>query len=161
MKALSLSASPRRSGNCELLTAHSLKAIAEEGIETELVTLAGLDIRPCTACGACSGNETCSIKDDLWPVYENEGRRYYLDCRARLHGLARRARQMFHRSGGYIDRNNKRVFTDKVGGPIVVARRGGARLHYRPDVFLVRALRFRHAESTTGQWRSGIKRATS
>ena len=45
MKALGISTSPRKGGNCEILTAHALKAMAEEGIETEIISLSGLDIR--------------------------------------------------------------------------------------------------------------------
>ena len=70
MKVVAIIGSPRRNGNTELLAAHALKAMAEEGIETELVPLAGLDIRGCTACMACSREEDCTIQDDLWPVYE-------------------------------------------------------------------------------------------
>ena len=126
MKALGISASPRKDGNCEILTAHALKAIAEEGAETELVSLSGRDIRPCTACGACSGNETCSVKDDLLPVYEKMKAADIILIAAPVYmgslaGLAK----CFTERAGYIDRNNKRLFTGKVGGPIVVARRAG------------------------------------
>ena len=126
MKALGIAGSPRKGGNCEILTTHALKAIAEEGIETELISLAGLDIRPCTGCGACSGKELCTVDDDLWPIYEKmkaadgiiiSGPVYV----GSLAGLTR----CFMERTGYIDRNNKRVFVGKVGGPIVVARRAG------------------------------------
>ena len=70
MKALGIVGSPRRGGNTEILTEHALKAIAEEGIGTELITLAGLDIKGCTGCMACLNAEMCSIKDDMWPIYE-------------------------------------------------------------------------------------------
>ena len=126
MKALGIVGSPRKGGNCEILTAHCLKAIAEEVIETELIGLAGLDIRPCNACGACSGNDTCSIKDDVWPIYEKMKAADAIIIAAPVYmgslaGLAK----CFMERAGYIDRNNKRVFTGKVGGPIVVARRAG------------------------------------
>ena len=49
MKAVGIVGSPRKGGNTEILTAHCLKAIAEEGLETELIRLAGLDIRGCNA----------------------------------------------------------------------------------------------------------------
>jgi len=48
---------------------HTLKAIREEGLETELVSLAGLDIKPCNACRACAKEERCTIEDDLFPIY--------------------------------------------------------------------------------------------
>lgn len=126
MKALGIVGSPRKGGNCEILTAHTLKAIAEEGIDTELISLAGLDIRPCNACMACSGKEVCSINDDLWPVYEKMKAADAIIIAAPVYvgslaGLAK----CFMERAGYIDRNNRRIFTGKVGGPLVVARRAG------------------------------------
>ncbi|MBI4768212.1 MAG: flavodoxin family protein [Deltaproteobacteria bacterium] len=53
MKVIGIVGSPRKKGNTELLTAHALKAVAEEGITTELIRLSGLDIRPCQACFTC------------------------------------------------------------------------------------------------------------
>ena len=70
MKVVAIIGSPRKNGNTEQLAAHTLKAIAEEGIETEIISLAGKDIRPCNACMACSKLEECSIKDDLPPIYQ-------------------------------------------------------------------------------------------
>ncbi len=40
MKAIGVVGSPRISGNTEILTQHALNAIAEEGLDTELVMLA-------------------------------------------------------------------------------------------------------------------------
>lgn len=69
MKVIGIVGSPRINGNTEIATAHALKAIAEEGLDTELIRLAGLDIKPCTGCMACTKEEKCSIEDDLFPVY--------------------------------------------------------------------------------------------
>ena len=57
MKAIGVVGSPRKDGNTEFLTKHTLQAIAEEGVDTELMSLAGLDIRPCDACMVCRGDE--------------------------------------------------------------------------------------------------------
>jgi len=42
-----------------------LKAVEEanKSIETELIELADLDIRPCVACGHCKNGLKCSIKE--------------------------------------------------------------------------------------------------
>jgi multimeric flavodoxin WrbA len=69
MKVIAIVGSPRKNGNTEILTSYTLKAIAEEGLDTELVRLAGLDIKPCNACMVCAKEEQCSIKDDLFPIY--------------------------------------------------------------------------------------------
>ncbi len=41
MKAIGIVGSPRKNGNTEILTRHTLEAIAEEGPDTELITLTG------------------------------------------------------------------------------------------------------------------------
>jgi len=126
MKALGISGSPRPDGNCMLVTAHALKAIAEEGIETELISLSGLRIGGCTACMTCLNEESCSIDDDLMPIYrkmrEADGLIistpvYFGSATALVKGLLERT--------GYIVRNNGLSFKGKVGGPLVVGRRGG------------------------------------
>ena len=69
MKAIGIVGSPRKNGNTELLTTHTLKAIAEEGLDTELIRLSGLEIKPCNACMVCQKEERCPIVDDLFPIY--------------------------------------------------------------------------------------------
>ncbi|MFC1942025.1 flavodoxin family protein [Chloroflexota bacterium] len=125
MKALGIIGSPRKNGNTEILTDHTLKAIAEEGLETESIRLAGLDIRPCNACMVCRDEESCPIKDDLFPIYTKMKEAdaiilaspvYYASATALIKALMERA--------GYISRP-KMHFRGKVGGPLVVARRAG------------------------------------
>ncbi len=126
MKAIGIVGSPRKNGNTELLTAHTLKSISEEGLDTELIRLYGLDIRPCNACMVCRKEERCSIEDDLFPIYlkmkEADGiilasPVYFGSATALMKGLIERA--------GYISRLNGEPFRGKVGGPLVVARRSG------------------------------------
>ena len=124
MKAIGIVGSPRKDGNTEIITRHALKAIEEEGIETELIRLTGLDIRPCNACMACQNEETCPIADDLLPIYAKmkvanaiilASPVYYGSATALLKALMERT--------GYIATHNGRLFEGKVGGPLVVARR--------------------------------------
>jgi len=61
--------SGRKNGNTKIITAHALKAAAEDGIDTELIELAGKDIRICRACGLCATKEECAQKDDLFPGF--------------------------------------------------------------------------------------------
>ena len=126
MKVVGIVGSPRKNGNTEMLTAHTLKAIAEEGLDTELVPLAGLDIRPCNACMVCLKEERCPIEDDLFPIYlkmkEADGiilasPVYFGSATALIKALIERT--------GYISRNNGEPFSRKVGDPLVVARRAG------------------------------------
>lgn len=126
MRVIGIVGSPRKGGNTEIITAHALNAIAEEGLETELVPLAGLNIKYCTACMACSNGEQCSIDDDLFPIYLKMKSAdgiilaspvYYGSATALIKGLMERT--------GYISRFNKEPFKGKVGGSLVVARRAG------------------------------------
>jgi multimeric flavodoxin WrbA len=126
MKAIGIVGSPRKNGNTEILTRHTLNAIAEEELDTELVRLAGLDIRPCNACMACDKGEQCSIKDDLFPIYLKMKAAdaiilaspvYFGSATALIKGLMERT--------GFISGSNGGVFKGKVGGALVVARRAG------------------------------------
>ena len=126
MKVIAIVGSPRHGGNTELLAEHTLKAIAEEGLNTELIRLADMEIKPCNACMACQKEEKCSIKDDLFPIYlkmkEADGiilasPVYFGSATSLIKGLMERS--------GYIARSNGEPFQGKVGGPLVVARRAG------------------------------------
>ena len=126
MKAIAIVGSPRKSGNTDILTRHALKAIKEEGIDTELISLADLDIKPCNACEVCQKEERCPIDDDLFPIYIKMKEAdaiilaspvYFGSATAQIKALMDRA--------GYIADWNGRLFEGKVGGPLVVARRAG------------------------------------
>ncbi len=134
MKAVGIVGSPRKAGNTEILTDYCLKAIAEEGLETELIRLAGLDIRGCNHCGYCYEHPgECSIKDDLQPIHQKMlaadiiivgSPVYYGSATALVKGLLERA--------GYTSRGQ---YTGKVGGPLVVARRAGQNFTFAELLF--------------------------
>ena len=135
MKAIGIVGSPRKGGNTEILTAHCLKAIAEEGIDTELVSLAGLDIKGCNDCKYCFEHEGCSIEDDLQPVFEKviesdiivvSSPVYYSSATSLTKGFLERV--------GFMARS-KRSLQGKVGGPLVVGRRGGQDFTFAELVF--------------------------
>ena len=126
MKTIAIVGSPRKNGNTEIIARHTLKAIEEEGIETELITLAGLNIQGCNACKACAKQEACPIDDDVFPIYQKMKAAdaiilaspvYYGSATALIKALMERA--------GFIGRSQGRIYAGKVGGALVVARRAG------------------------------------
>ena len=134
MKAVGIVGSPRKGGNTEILTAHCLKAIAEEGIKTELIRLAGLNITGCKACGYCHEHEgQCSTKDDMQAVHKKilaadiiivGSPVYYGSATALVKGLLERT--------GFTSRGK---YAGKVGGPLVVARRAGQNFTFAELLF--------------------------
>lgn len=127
MKVVGVVGSPRVNGNTEILTAHCLEAVAVEGVETELIRLAGLDIRYCDACYVCRKEERCTRQDDLWDVYlkmkEADGivvasPVYSGTITALVTALLERV--------GHIAWFHGQPFRNKVGGPLVVQGRAGA-----------------------------------
>jgi len=134
MKAVGIVGSPRKAGNTEILTAHCLKAMAEEGLETELIRLAGLDIKGCNACEYCHEHEgSCSIEDDMQTIHKKmlaadviivASPVYFSSATALVKGLLERA--------GFMSRGK---FAGKVGGPLVVARRAGQNFTFAELLF--------------------------
>ncbi len=124
MKAVGIVGSPRKNGNTEILVDRCLKAIAEEGIKTELIRLAGLKINGCIHCEYCHKHPgECSQKDDMQAVRAKMVAAdaiiigtpvYYGAATSLVRGLMERA--------AFCERG---VLSGKVGGPIVVARRAG------------------------------------
>lgn len=126
MKILAISGSPRKGGNTDTLLSIVLDVIAEHGIETELISLAGKRIGTCTACMGCSGNPQCVIDDDFGPVFRKMTEAdgfivgspvYFGSATGEMTALLDRA--------GYVARKNGDLFTRKIGGAVTVARRIG------------------------------------
>jgi multimeric flavodoxin WrbA len=110
-QAIAISGSPRRGGNTETLLQRCLDRLAGHGIRGNLISLAGLNLHGCSACGACS--ESMLHADILIvgsPVH-------FGSATPELMALLDRA--------GYVSRANGHLFSRKIGGPIAVARRAG------------------------------------
>ena len=135
MKILGIVGSPRKGGNTEELTKIALEEIEKEGLEVELITLAGKKIAPCTGCYTCRKTGECVIKDDFEPIYEKmrmaEGfilasPVWYSAATPQMSGLISRC---------FVNRGVKRPFENKVGGPLVVARRAGQNFTFAQLMF--------------------------
>jgi multimeric flavodoxin WrbA len=67
---LVLSASPRKSGNSDLLCDQFMTGAKEAGHETEKVFLKDKKINYCTGCGSCFNGKNCSQKDDMGSILD-------------------------------------------------------------------------------------------
>jgi multimeric flavodoxin WrbA len=128
--------SPRVEGNTERVVAEALKAAEKGGAETELVRLADREIKPCDACLSCRTTGTCSIPDDFLPLFEKMVQAdgiilaspvYFGSATPQMKALIDRA--------GYLSGARGRVFENKVGGAIAVARRAGQNFTFAQLLF--------------------------
>ena len=130
MKVVAINGSARRGGNTAILLGHVLTELREEGIETELVELAGVAIHGCKACRNCSvrKNRRCSQEDDAFnPVLEKMAAAdgillgsptYVTDVSSEMKALIDRACLVSGANGG--------MFRRKAGAGVVAVRRAGA-----------------------------------
>ncbi len=142
MKTIAIVGSPRENGNTEILAKHTLRAIAEEGLDTELIRLAGLDIRPCDACLACRREGRCHFDDDLLPLYTKmkEAEAIILASPVYFGSATALLKALMERTG-YMS-GSRRVFAGKVGGPLVVARRAGQNFTFAQIMYWFQILGF-------------------
>jgi len=130
MKVVAFSGSARKDGNTALLIKHIFSELEQEGIETELVQLAGEVIRGCTACYKCFGSkdQRCALAGDvvnscIAKMVAADGiiigsPTYFADISSETKALIDRA--------GMVARANGNCYRRKVGAAVVAVRRGGA-----------------------------------
>ncbi|MFZ5453190.1 MAG: flavodoxin family protein [Thermodesulfobacteriota bacterium] len=133
MKVIAISGSPRPKGNTYHLLQEALKVFAQQGMETEYISLHDKHIKPCKACGKCSQdkNRCAQEDDDFHPIFTAMGQAdgiiigspvYFGSATPNLMALLDRA--------GYVAYKGDNPFYRKVGTPIVVARRAGVNFTY-------------------------------
>lgn len=136
MKAVGIVGSPRKNGNTEFLVKEALDILANEGIEVELISLRGKEIKPCDACYACEKQKKCIVKDDFDEIYNKMAAAdaiivgspvYYGSATAETMALLARA--------GVVAGQTGKIFSRKIGGPITVARRAGHNFTYAQLLF--------------------------
>ena len=130
MKVVAFSGSARKNGNTAILVKHVFAELEKEGIETELVQLAGERVRGCVACYQCWQRKDgiCAVKDDCINACIEKMKAadgiilasptYFADITTEIKALIDR--------GGMVARANGELFRRKVGAGIVAVRRGGA-----------------------------------
>jgi multimeric flavodoxin WrbA len=129
MKVLLISGSPKANGNTAQLLQECAKVIQEAGVETEIVSFAGMKIEACIACMKCSKTGECGLDDGLNEIIGKVKQAEGLIVGTPVYfGTARGDVMCALQRIGYVSRNNGMFLTGKVGGPIAVARRGGQTL---------------------------------
>lgn len=129
MRVVGINGSPRKDGNTAILIRTIFKELNEQGIDTELIELADVDIKGCMACGGCGAkSKRCVITDDG-----------FNDCFAKMAaadgiilgspvysaGVTSQIKALLDRAA-IVAAANKGMFKYKVGAAVVAARRGGA-----------------------------------
>ena len=118
--------SPRVGGNTERLVQEALKAAEADGATIELVRLAGTEVKPCDACLSCRRTGECRVKDDFRPIFDKmvEADGIILASPVYFGSATPQIKALIDRAG-YLSIAKNRVFENKVGGAMVVARRAG------------------------------------
>ena len=128
MKVVAFNGSPRKDGNTVLMIKTVIGELEKEGIETELVQLAGKKLHGCIACYKCFENKDrrCAVKDDMNACIEKmDGAdgiilgspTYFANVSTEIKALIDRA--------GLVGRANDDMYRRKVGAGVVAVRRGG------------------------------------
>jgi multimeric flavodoxin WrbA len=130
MKVVAINGSARKDGNTAILVRKVFEGLEKEGIKTELIQLAGQELKGCVACFRCFQNldRKCAVMGDyvnecISRMDEADGvilasPTYFATVTTELKALMDRA--------GMVAVANGNMFARKVGAAVVSVRRGGA-----------------------------------
>jgi len=130
MNVVAFCASARRNGNTKLLLETVLEPLQEAGAETELVELAGSNLKGCKACFVCIKKKdgSCAIKDDMLNECVEKMAKadaiilgsptYFADVSTEMKALIDRS--------GMVGRANGDLYKRKLGAAVVAVRRAGS-----------------------------------
>lgn len=129
MKVVAFNGSARKDGNTAILLRHVLKVLESEGIETELIQLAGEQIHGCTACRVCfeTRNQRCVIIDDKVNEYIQKmvaADGIILGSPTYFGMMTSEMKALIDRSG-FVARATPEILKNKVGAAVVAVRRAG------------------------------------
>jgi multimeric flavodoxin WrbA len=127
MKVVGIAGSLRPKSNTLKYVETAMEIFQKEGMETELISLRGKEIKPCTGCYDCVKKGYCTIKGDdfndiLAEMREAEG--LILGSPVYLSSVVPQMMALLARAT-FVAYWNDKFFMGKVGGPITVARRAG------------------------------------
>ncbi|MCP4214173.1 MAG: flavodoxin family protein [bacterium] len=130
MKVLAINGSGRKDGNTAILINMVFEELKKEGIETEMVQLAGKALRGCMGCMKCfeNKNKRCILDKDI--VNEliakmDEADAIILGSPTYFSNVSSEMKALIDRAG-LVAIANDRMLTRKVGAAVVAVRRAGA-----------------------------------
>jgi multimeric flavodoxin WrbA len=130
VKVIAFNGSGRKDGNTAMLIRRVLQTLEAEGIETELIQLAGERISGCNACRTCfsTKNNRCVIENDnvneyIQKIVEADG--VILGSPVYFSMMSPELKALIDRAG-YVALANDGLFKKKVGAAVVAVRRAGA-----------------------------------
>jgi multimeric flavodoxin WrbA len=130
MRVVAFNGSSRKDGNTAILINYVFEELRKEGIDTELVQLAGKKIKGCNVCRKCfeTRDKQCAVKNDIVnecieKMVEADGiilgsPIYFADITPEIKALVDRA--------GYVSKANDDMLRRKVGAVVIAVRRAGA-----------------------------------
>jgi len=132
MKIIGIAGSLRPKSKTRQYVKSALKVLAAKDFETELISLRGKEIKPCTGCYDCVKKGYCTIEDDdfadiLEKMRAAEG--LILGSPVYLSSVVPQMMALLARAT-FVAYWNDKFFSGKVGGPITVARRAGHNLAF-------------------------------
>ena len=130
MKVVAINGSVRKDGNTAILINQIFDVLRKEGIEMEMIQLAGQVMEPCKACWACGGQENCvHHKDNFREIFDKikEADGIILGSPVYTANISANMQAFLERASVVTDMNREAgVFRHKVGAAVTAARRGGA-----------------------------------
>lgn len=131
-KVILLSGSPKAEGNTKQVLDVCKAEIEKEGLEAEVISLSGKDIKACVACYKCKEVGKCVLKDDLDEIIEKiRGAEGFIVGAPVYFGTARGDVMNALQRIGMASKGSDKFLSWKVGGPIAVSRRGGVSATYQ------------------------------
>ncbi len=138
MRVVAFNGSARKDGNTALLVRHVFAELENEGIETELVQLAGKPVRGCIACYKCFENKDhhCAVIGDIVnecidKMLAADGiilasPTYFANATPETLANATPETLALIARAGLVAKANGEMFRRKVGAAVIAVRRGGA-----------------------------------
>jgi multimeric flavodoxin WrbA len=135
VKVMLLSGSPKPAGNTMQLMQECAKVIEGSGVETEIISFAGMKIESCTGCRSCAEKGKCALDDGLNEIVDKIRAAEGLIVGTPVYfGTARGDVMCALQRIGYVSRNTDSFLAGKIGGPVAVARRGGQTFTLQGDL---------------------------